>query len=86
MDQTEDIRRVMVGVINTHVESTDKVSERNRLEKKFGQVWNTTEIQEDFEVHGFMAPFVTVIRRKDGLKGSMMFQHSPRFYFGFEIS
>ena len=31
-----------------------------------------------------MAPLVVVRRKSDGVKGSLMFQHSPRFYFGFE--
>jgi hypothetical protein len=59
-------------------------SERARLEAAQGQVWNTIELQKDFEVKGFMAPFVVVKRKSDGQKGSLCFQHSPRFYFGFE--
>ena len=64
---------------------TDK-TERQRLEDRYGQVWNTTEVQEEFEVLGFMAPFVVVVRKTDGKKGSLTFQHSPRFYFSFEKS
>lgn len=33
---------------------------------------------------GFLAPMIAVRRRCDGLKGSMMFQGNPRFYYGFE--
>ena len=29
-------------------------------------------------------PFVVVRRKADGVKGSLMFQNSPRFYFGFQ--
>ena len=32
---------------------------------------------------GFMAPFIGVERKSDGQKGSIEFQHSPRFYFNF---
>jgi hypothetical protein len=46
--------------------------------------WSTEELQRDFEVVGFMAPFVVVIRRRDGARGSMEFNHSPRVYFNFE--
>jgi len=35
----------------------------------------------EFEVAGFMAPFVVVRRRSDGEKGSLEFQNNPRFYF-----
>jgi hypothetical protein len=37
-----------------------------------------------FEVLGFMAPLVVVRRRSDGARGSLYFQHDPRFYYGFE--
>ena len=57
--------------------------ERAELEKQFGtsQVWNTDELQEEFSVIGFMAPFVTVKDKKTGKTASMEFQHMPRFYF-----
>ena len=41
--------------------------------------------EEDFDVVGFMAPVVVVIRKSDKAKGSMFFTHSPRFYYGFEV-
>jgi hypothetical protein len=31
-----------------------------------------------------MAPFVVVRRLSDGQKGSLEFQHHPRFYFNFQ--
>ena len=83
-DHTEGIRRVLVGAINSQVESREEDSERERLEAKWGQVWNTKEVQEDFEVLGFLAPFVVVREKATGKKGAMMFQHHPRFYFNFE--
>jgi hypothetical protein len=33
--------------------------------------------------YGFMAAFVVVTRKADGVKGSMEFTHNPRFYFNF---
>lgn len=57
---------------------------REALEKEHGQVWTTDQLQEDFIVLGFAAPFVGVTRRSDGKKGSLMFQHMPRFYFGWK--
>jgi hypothetical protein len=58
--------------------------ERAQLEAEHGQVWDTTQLSEDFEVLGFLAPFVIVRRKSDDKKGSLMFQHSPRFYFTFK--
>jgi len=77
-DPTEDIRREMLVQINAAPES------REHLEHEHGRVWDTCQLQEDFEVLGFAAPLVVVRRRADGVKGSLMFQGSPRFYFGFE--
>jgi len=60
--------------------------ERDELEKKYGEVWNTTEVQEKFEIIGFQAPFCVAKRRSDGVKGLITFQHRPRYYFDFEKS
>ena len=74
-DPTEGIRRQLVAEINANPGS------RETLEAKHGQVWDTQELTRDFEVLGFMAPFI--IRKSDGVKGAMEFQHDPRFYYGF---
>jgi hypothetical protein len=77
-DPTENVRREMVAEINS------EATERAALEAKHGgQVWNTSELQADFSVLGFMAPFVVVTRKSDGQKWSLTFQHSPRYYFDF---
>lgn len=49
-----------------------------------GPTWNTEELQRDFEVLGFQAPYVVVIRKSDGVKGSLEFIHRPRVYFSFQ--
>ena len=77
-DPTESISREMVAEINAAPGS------REALEAKHGQVWDTDQLCEDFEALGFMAPIVVVRRRSDGRKGSLEFQHSPRFYFNFQ--
>ena len=76
-DPTESARRQMSVEINAAPGS------RAFLEAKYGQVWDTSELARDFEVLGFMAPFVVVRRMSDGVKGSLEFQHSPRFFFNF---
>ena len=84
-DETEEIRRKRLASINGAVQSQDAVTERQRLESQHGQVWVTTQLSEDFEVLGFMAPYVVVRRRSDRRKGSLEFQHSPRLYFNFVL-
>jgi hypothetical protein len=78
IDDTEPIRRQLLAEINAAPGS------REYLEAKHGQVWDTQQLSDDFEVLGFMAPLVVVRRRSDGMRGSLMFQASPRLYFGFE--
>lgn len=77
-DETESIRRGMCAEINANA------GPRSELESKHGQVWDTTELGRDYEVLGFAAPFVVVRRKSDGVKGSLMFQHRPRYYFAFQ--
>ena len=58
---------------------------RETLAAQYGRVWDTSQLSAEFEVLGFMAPFVVVRRKSDGQKGSLEFQHCPRFYFGFVL-
>ena len=77
MDTTENIRRIMTAELNA------MEAERDRLAARYGQVWSTDEMAHDFTVEGFLAPFVVVERKSDGARGTLMFQHSPRYYFSF---
>ena len=77
-DTTESIRRELVAVINSSPQS------REGLEAWYGQVWDTAELARDFEILGFAAPFVVVIRKCDRTTGSLEFQHHPRFYYDFK--
>ena len=54
------------------------------LAAETGQTWTTDELRRDFDVTGFMAPFVVVRRKSDGAVGSLEFTHSPRVYFNFQ--
>ncbi len=54
---------------------------REALEQRYGNVWDAHELARDFIVMGFFAPLVVVRRRSDRVRGSLEFQHAPRFYF-----
>jgi len=78
-DETESIRRQMVAEINANP------SPREELESSVtGPVWDTSEMQKDFIVEQFGAPFVVVTRKSDNVRGSLEFQHRPRFYYNFQ--
>ena len=74
MSTADDIRRIM---IETNAPAADLEAAAD------GPTWTTRELQQDFEVLGFAAPFVVVRRRSDGAKGSLEFVHDPRIYFNF---
>ena len=57
---------------------------REELEAEHGQIWDTTQLSKDFIVLEFAAPYVIVTRWADNKKGSLQFQHTPRFYFNFK--
>jgi hypothetical protein len=59
-DVTETIRRELVQKIN---EDPDP---RVELQEKYGAVWDTSEMQKEFSVTGFAAPYVVVTRKSDG--------------------
>jgi len=71
-DNTESIRRAMIESGQPHIDLANAP-----------QRWTTEQLGREFTVHSFMAPFVVVTRKADGVKGSMEFTHSPRFYFNF---
>ena len=78
IDATENIRRALMQRINA--ENTSRES----LEKRYGQVWDTEELKTNFAVIRFAAPLVIVQNRSTGERGSLFFQHDPRFYFSYE--
>jgi hypothetical protein len=78
VDETEAIRRQRQAELNLDA------GERAALEARYGKVWNLDELTEEFQVVGFMAPLVVVRRLADGKKGSLEFQHHPRFYFNWQ--
>jgi hypothetical protein len=72
IDSTERIRRLMV-------EETPHLVQQEIDAGR--EVWDSSAVRQDFTITGFMAPFVTATRKSDGQKGTLMFTHSPRFYF-----
>jgi hypothetical protein len=77
-DPTEALRRQRATEINAAPGS------RQALETQYGKVWDKQELAEDCDVCGFLAPYVVVKRKSDGVKGSLEFQHHPRLYFDFQ--
>ncbi len=79
-DETEQLRKERIVSIQ------DSDNSRQALQSRVGRTWNTTELQEDFEPLGFLAPYIVVRRKGDQVKGSMEFCESDgeRVYHSFE--
>ena len=56
---------------------------KEELKLIHGKVWTTGEMLQEFKVEGFASPIVVVKRMSDNIRGSLEFQHAPRFYFSF---
>ena len=76
-DQTDAIRRYMI-------ETGQPQADLAQAEAGAEQTWTTAELQRDFEVLSFAAPYVVARRRSDGVLGSLEFTQSPRVYFGWK--
>lgn len=48
--------------------------------------WDTAQLREDFEVVAYLAPYVEVRRRADGVLGTLRFDHAPRRYYDWKAS
>jgi hypothetical protein len=81
MDNPAVLRMEICNEINRAVQSNSEDAERIRLEQEYGEVWDTGELTAGFTVEGFAAPFIVATRKSDGKRGTLMFQHHPRFYF-----
>jgi len=79
-DPTEPTRRKLVKKINS-----DPFT-REHLEEVYGKgnVFDTEELREHFNVQGFAAPFCIVQRKSDDKIGTLTFQHHPRLYWDFQ--
>lgn len=77
MDSTEQARRELVQEVNQD-------TERAKLEEKYGEIMATSEMQERYTVEGFLAPFIVCRRKTDGKRGTLIFSHSPRYYFSWQ--
>lgn len=57
---------------------------RSVLREQYGEnVWNSEELLDTFEVSHFEPPYVHVIRKVDGVHGTVAFNDNPRLYFAF---
>jgi hypothetical protein len=57
---------------------------RQDLQTKYGAVWNAEELLSEFAVSIFDELVLRVIRKSDGIRGTVAYVDAPRLYFAFE--
>lgn len=77
-ENLDDLRRLTASLLNL-----DPPTTRYEAEQRYGQVWDTSAMLAAFDVIGFAAPLVAVVRKADGCRGVLAFTHNPRWYFEF---
>ena len=48
--------------------------------------WTAEELLREFTVIRFVPPYVLVVRKSDGVRGTLEFTDRPRVYFAFQRS
>jgi hypothetical protein len=59
---------------------------REHLADIWGAVYDTGEATKKFAFESFSAPVAHVVDKETGVKGTLRFQHRPRFYFDFQTN
>lgn len=44
--------------------------------------WTTDQLQAEFTVEGFSAPYCVAVEKSTGKRGTLQFNARPRYYFG----
>ena len=85
-DVTLDLTRAtLVDMFKDQFAHLDGGELRTLLADTYGnQVWNSEELLQHFEVSHFEPPYVHVISKTDGVRGTVAFNDEPRFYFSFK--
>ncbi len=82
---TDDvINEVLAQRLNEYYAGKPEKDIVTDLQKKYNaETWNAEEFDELFSVRIFKSPLVHVVRRKDGVRGTLAYIDDPRIYFSF---
>jgi hypothetical protein len=85
IDIVDDGQSMLTHVLHNRFAGLDAGEARALLETTYGtSVWTSAELMDVFEVSHFEPPYVHVIRKEDGVRGTVVFVDEPRFYFSFQ--
>lgn len=78
-------QNAVVRILNTQYAGVSLAEARASLLQTNHDVWSNEELLDTFEVSSFDPPFVNVIRKADGQRGTVAFIDTPRLYFAFQL-
>jgi hypothetical protein len=85
IDVVDDGQSTLMLVLQNRFANMEAGEARALLETTYGaSVWTSAELMDVFEVSHFEPPYVHVIRKKDGARGTVVFIDAPRLYFSFQ--
>ena len=73
----------VVRILAAQYAHMDQAAARATLAKTHNPVWTNEELLDLFEVSHFDPPYAHVIRKIDGVRGTVAFIDTPRLYFAF---
>lgn len=76
--------QLLVLKLREYYEGVDESTARQDLTEKYGTVWNDEELLSEFAASIFDGLLLRVIRKTDGIRGTVAYIDKPRLYFAFE--
>lgn len=73
----------LIALLNNQYNRKPQDEVRAALTRNGHAAWSNEELLDEFEVEIFHPPYVTVIRKRDGVRGTVAFVDTPRVYFHF---
>ena len=64
--------------------NSDPCDREELLDRVGDEVWSAGEVGATFDIIGFKSPFAIAEHRESGVRGSLLFQNSPRYYFSWD--
>lgn len=71
-------------VLNSQYAHMSLDDAKSALLRTNSNVWTNEELVDAFELSHFDPPYVYVIRKTDGIRGTVAFIDQPRLYFAFQ--
>lgn len=81
---TIEAKNVFRAVLEDRINQIGVGELREELSEIYsGGVWTSEELLAEYEISHFDPPYVYVIRKRDGIRGTVAYIESPRLYFSF---